>query len=301
MTDIHGHLGWLIRHPGQIRALSANSPHHRIIAMHKGRNDNTFCSRQYKLQKHNSSPMKATIIELGFLSLLLQLSHGWVSTTTSTNEGKRKHRAYFSAHAGYDQPETSRREWLGSAAAIVGGSCIVSVLPANAADVVKSTSVCDASVSAWKRNGRVIYVLGTAHVSSSSAELAGKLVQDTQPAGVFVELDPKRIKGSGILANRVSMDETTGQEIETPRSIVIVPDIQKLSSSAQSASPSDTASTASTVAVSPIPASKPNAVTRAAGAAVGNSIKGMYKKLDSAGFNAGEEFVVAIREGQKIG
>lgn len=27
----------------------------------------------------------------------------------------------------------------------------------------------------------------------------------------------------------------------------------------------------------------------------------MYKKLDSAGFQAGEEFVVAIREGQKIG
>lgn len=27
----------------------------------------------------------------------------------------------------------------------------------------------------------------------------------------------------------------------------------------------------------------------------------MYKKLDSAGFNAGEEFVIAIREGQKQG
>jgi hypothetical protein len=136
-------------------------------------------------------------------------------------------------------------------------------------------------------------------VSSASAELAGNLVKDIHPAGIFVELDPKRIKGSGILAKRVSIDETTGQEIEAPASRVIVPDIQKISSSAQRSSSSDADS--STTTPPPVLASKPNPMVKAAGAAVGNSIKGMYKKLDSAGFNAGEEFVVAIREGQKIG
>ena len=44
---------------------------------------------------------------------------------------------------------------------------------------------------------------------------------------------------------------------------------------------------------------KVSPMMRAASAAVGNGLKGMYKKLDSAGFNAGEEFVVAIREGQR--
>jgi pheromone shutdown protein TraB len=39
----------------------------------------------------------------------------------------------------------------------------------------------------------------------------------------------------------------------------------------------------------------------AGSAAVGNAVKSMYSKLNSSGFNAGEEFVVAVREGQKIG
>ena len=34
-----------------------------------------------------------------------------------------------------------------------------------------------------KRNGRVIYLLGTAHISSSSAQLAGNLVREVHPNG----------------------------------------------------------------------------------------------------------------------
>ena len=36
-------------------------------------------------------------------------------------------------------------------------------------------------------------------------------------------------------------------------------------------------------------------------AAVGGAIQGMYKKLNKSGFNPGEEFVIAIQEGQKVG
>eukprot|EP00980_Cylindrotheca_fusiformis_P012241 scaffold2983_cov123-Cylindrotheca_fusiformis.AAC.11 len=235
---------------------------------------------------------------LAFLSLFWKDSYGLVSS--SAKLGQRPCLVMLTLSNGHDQPESSRRTWLGNVATIFGGSCIVPLLPAGAADVVKSASVCDPSVSAWQRGRRVVYILGTAHVSSSSAELAGNLVKDTHPAGVFVELDIKRIKGSGILANRVAVDESTGMEIESPTSRVIVPDIQRISSSAPSALPSGTDTGSVTVTTSKPPA-KQNAVTRAAGAAVGNSIKGMYKKLDSAGFSAGEEFVVAIREGQKIG
>jgi pheromone shutdown protein TraB len=36
-------------------------------------------------------------------------------------------------------------------------------------------------------------------------------------------------------------------------------------------------------------------------AAVGKAIQGMYKNLNQAGFNPGEEFVEAVREGRRIG
>jgi pheromone shutdown protein TraB len=36
-------------------------------------------------------------------------------------------------------------------------------------------------------------------------------------------------------------------------------------------------------------------------AVVGGAIKGMYSKLGKSGFSPGEEFIVAVREGQKIG
>jgi pheromone shutdown protein TraB len=34
---------------------------------------------------------------------------------------------------------------------------------------------------------------------------------------------------------------------------------------------------------------------------VGNTIKGLYQKLESEGFSAGEEFIVAVREGLNVG
>ena len=224
---------------------------------------------------------------LGVLSLT-NSSHGWTSP---------------------DKPEFSRRKWFNNIATVTGvagTSCLVSPFPATAAaEVVKSVSVCDPSVSVWKRNGRIVYLLGTAHISSSSAELAGNLVKDTHPSGVFVELDPKRVRGSGILANRVTIDEN-GQEVQGPISKIIVPEFKSPLASSSSESTTTTTTTTTTPSSSPIvtkpkTADKPNPMMRAASMAVGNSIKGMYKKLDNAGFNAGEEFVVAIREGQANG
>jgi pheromone shutdown protein TraB len=39
----------------------------------------------------------------------------------------------------------------------------------------------------------------------------------------------------------------------------------------------------------------------AGSAAVGGAIQGMYNNLNKSGFNAGEEFVIAIQEGQRVG
>ena len=70
------------------------------------------------------------------------------------------------------------------------------------------TAACDPSVSVWKlpsRNDndnlrstpRMLYLLGTAHISEQSAQLAGDLVQQVHPNAVFVELDLRRIMGGG--------------------------------------------------------------------------------------------------------
>jgi TraB/PrgY/gumN family len=213
---------------------------------------------------------------------------------------------------------SSRRQWLnGVLGAAVSAHCIP-LLPARAADLVTAKSVCDPTVSVWKRNGRLIYLLGTAHISSSSAELAGSLVRDTHPNAVFVELDPKRISGSGILANRVSMGPDGQEVVEPSTSKVIVPRIitpSDASKYAVAAAPTTSRNSGETgvdgTMVATAPSRPPpstedkqqafNPFVRAGSMAVGNAIKGMYKKMDSAGFNAGEEFVVAIREGQTIG
>ena len=55
--------------------------------------------------------------------------------------------------------------------------------------------LCNPSLSTLKKNGRTVTILGTAHVSDSSAELSRDLVRALKPDTVFVELDAKRVKG----------------------------------------------------------------------------------------------------------
>ncbi len=226
---------------------------------------------------------------------------------------------------------SSRRRWLnavaGSFAVGVAGSASGLLSSPRAgrasADLVTSRAVCDPAVSVWKKNGRIVYLLGTAHISSSSAALAGQLVRDTAPRGVFVELDPKRVSGSGVLAQKVGGTSEEGSPAIQSR--IIVPQIQIVdgpppmpptalltTSGGRGGEVSTdgpaTGGALSAAAPPPAPPStavaqpaRPNPLMRAASAAVGNSIKGMYKNLDSAGFESGEEFVTAIREGRRLG
>src|SRR5210317_283301 len=63
---------------------------------------------------------------------------------------------------------------------------------------IVSKTLCDPSVSTWTKRDRTVHILGTAHISSSSAELAGKMVREIHPNVVFVELDKKRVSRAGI-------------------------------------------------------------------------------------------------------
>ena len=214
--------------------------------------------------------MKSKCLRLANILLILQFSHGWDSRLPPRFERTRNTAILSAKDQSHKPSDASRRKWLGGALSVVGGTILCPLLPSSAAEVVKTGSVCDPSVSVFQKGGRVVYLLGTAHVSSSSAELAGKLVIETHPKGVFVELDTKRVKGSGILAKRVSIDETTGQEVEMPVSKVIVPNIQQMAIASQSSVPGEG------VASNPVPVasvSKPSPIMQAAGAAVGNSIK----------------------------
>jgi hypothetical protein len=74
----------------------------------------------------------------------------------------------------------------------IRGAAVTSYASNHNQSPITSKSVCDPSVSViWRRmDGSYILLLGMAHISSSSAALAGQLVRETLPEGVFVELDP---------------------------------------------------------------------------------------------------------------
>jgi len=270
------------------------------------------------------------------LLAIVKATFAWLHAPFLTSSPEERFRGSSNAHrveqgehgndrVGASTTTISRRQWfaqsIGSAAiATVGTS--MSPQKSNAeATVVSTQAVCDPGVSVWRKDSRLVYLLGTAHISSASAVLAGDLVKDIHPKGVFVELDPKRVKGSGILANRIPNGDVQQQsgnaDVEDaliPKSRIIVPNIDlmprkiadstngipALVSTTNGSDGSSTTSAAPTTTTNPSRI-MPNPIMNAASQVVGNSIKGMYKKLDSAGFQAGEEFVVAVREGQKIG
>ncbi len=253
------------------------------------------------------------------LFLLHEESTAWTTRSASRSNSRTQSRLSLSNDVNENNdmqfidcdsmsmPEgSSRRHWLGSTAMLAASFAGLAPLPSHAeATLVSSKSVCDATVSTWSKNGRIIYLLGTAHISSTSAELAGNLVKDVNPKGVFIELDPKRVSGTGALAQKFKGDENT--PAPPKESKIIVPQISQV--------PGDgglTLASAETSSSSPgLPAAAPtppvrkkegfNPIMQAATAAVGKQLKGLYSRLDSAGFDSGEEFVRAVKEGQKLG
>jgi hypothetical protein len=107
---------------------------------------------------------------------------------------------------------TSRRHVLSTAATALMAAATSSTAfpyqPAWAAVATTTTATCDRTVSVWQRGNRLIYLLGTAHISEQSATLAGQLVRDTHPGAVFVELDLRRV--AGVSSRDMVVDNKTG-------------------------------------------------------------------------------------------
>jgi len=222
-------------------------------------------------------------------TLLLLCSYCNTGASAWVTPGVSKNR--FSTHLAAEP--SSRRQWLSQAAAIAltaptaaqAATDTATQATVTAPEKPVSPAVCDTAVSVLMNpaNGRRVYILGTAHISSQSADVAGKLVRDLKPDAVFVELDAKRVGRAGsivtpnvsdaapVLAPTAPMAATMEQEQKEARPSFL-PNLNLRQRALQAGS-----------------------------AAVGGAIQGMYKKLNSSGFNAGEEFIVAVREGQKAG
>lgn len=167
----------------------------------------------------------------------------------------------------------SRRDWFKSSAisASIASllSCSAPIEYALAFD--QSAPLCDPTVSIFQKGERVVYLIGTAHISDDSAQLVGKIVQDVKPNAVFVELDAKRVK-MGMKSSDDNSIDAVKRRSEELDPAAIAPK-------------------------KPSPFDLKAKVLRAGSQAVGKAISGLYKKLESQGFSAGEEFAIAIKEG----
>ena len=184
--------------------------------------------------------------------------------------------------------EKVTRRGLFRSTALVGVASLLEPSSASAAtetiisrkspSTIVSNTLCEPSVSTFVKTFdetgeiRTVHLLGTAHISSASAELAGKIVRDIKPDVVFVELDAKRVARAIPGSEKAAVSSNVAAEFtSTP-------------------TPNDNDM-----------GTPSNPFINTGSKIVGDSIKGMYKKMDSEGFKAGDEFAMSVKEGLIIG
>jgi hypothetical protein len=228
---------------------------------------------------------------------------------------------------------SNRRQWIAETSSIT--SVISSIIVTNPkvalAEIftqvdssVVPPCLCDPSVSTFQKNGRIIHILGTAHISSASADVAGQLVREMKPSAVFVELDAKRVarivpketkginasSGNGTTTPAADDDAAAGPTVRqvsmssssestgVMNSSNLLSNDQVISNTHEQAQSSPMAIQSATGMFNPF--NFREKLLNQASQLVGNSIKNLYQKLESEGFSAGEEFAVAVREGLKV-
>jgi hypothetical protein len=262
------------------------------------------------------------------LSSLLQL---WISSTVLVSSQAfvapaHRHRPTTLA-LNINQPPTdcdvagvSRRDVFQTTGRIVGAAASAVLIQPSSAQAATATfnaskqststlvsnTLCDPSVSTWVKtdatNMRTIHILGTAHISSASAELAGTMVRELKPDVVFVELDAKRVARA--IPGGVSRSDSASSGSVSSATAV------SSASTSQTTAPTPPTSTGS---ITSTPNNTPDATTTSnpfdvqaklvnvGSKYVGDAVKGMYGKLESEGFKAGDEFAMSVREGLAIG
>ena len=186
----------------------------------------------------------------------------------------------------------TRRRLLFHSTAVVGATTLLKPSSARAANgstatknkspsTVVSKTLCDPAVSTFYNPNtmRTIHLLGTAHISEESAKLAGKIVRDVKPDVVFVELDAKRVaRAIPGAVNGGRQGESSGSDSNGGSS--------SSSATFTSTHEPDTSSTPKRAN----PFDVESKLVKAGSKVVGSSVKGMYQKMESEGFKAGDEF-----------
>ena len=256
-----------------------------------------------------------------------------LSTTTTTTSGtarkSRRHNDDYDDVKDEDNDQmsvSSRRGFLRTAtatatAAVLWGNGGIGINDARssswAAEPLSTPATCDATVSVWQRGNRLIYLLGTAHISELSAALARQLVRDTHPSAVFVELDVRRVAGTtaatrsnnslsstadnkGIVSTQLDIDPGAA----SGGSRVVVPQVVPLSQRPGNAGVLPTSSlddngsattagssSSSSLSTPTRTTTRPNwfrqSLTDWGAALVGKAIRSLYSNLGQAGFDPG--------------
>lgn len=193
------------------------------------------------------------------------------------------------------------------------------VLPTPITTTTSSSILCDPSVSIFQHptKKRTVYLLGTAHISSNSAEAAATLVREMKPKAVFIELDAKRVGRAIPKPNPETWpnvpQQSSAEDVQQQGSSITPttnnnPSISITVSNTENNNDGTVTKSNESINVisSPITIAqqqdqgsivknnKPKffdfreMALRKGSEVIGNSIKGLYSKLESEGFNAGE-------------
>ncbi|GAB5034483.1 Hypothetical protein NocV09_01901030 [Nannochloropsis oceanica] len=129
--------------------------------------------------------------------------------------------------------------------------------------VVKGNGVCNDAISHLRnpKTGQDIYMIGTAHISNESAILVRSTIRALRPQTVMLELDASRIGREG---KKGFLKAALGELTRAGSNFR-----EKL------------------IGVGAV--------------VVGQVISGLYRGLDKMGFVSGQEFIVAMEEGRKVG
>jgi len=149
------------------------------------------------------------------------------------------------------------------------------IVPETRTSTSSQRAICDPTVLMFKKGNRILYIIGTAHISSASADLSRQLVREVEPDAVFIELDLKRI-GRAFKAGRPSPGINIGYQNERGE--------LKIGTVAEA------------------PTTGPSAIIYKMLSKGADLLgKSIYKKLESSGFVPGAEFINAVDEGLNKG
>ncbi len=182
-----------------------------------------------------------------------------------------------------------------------------------------ANALCDDAISHLRnpKTGQEIYMIGTAHISNTSALLVRSTIRELRPQTVMLELDASRIgrisnpsppaDGGGTTPTPPPAPSTTSSGLPPAKFISPPPPpgSPRPSSDAPVLVPKEAGKQGFLKAVlgelTRAGSSLRERLVGVGAVVVGQVISGLYKGLDKMGFVSGQEFIVAIEEGRRVG